>query len=177
MGTRHENEIASAAYVAETGRGWIESLSTVRSAFTEADRVLKRRADHTPLFAGVRELLQQISAAGIKLGIVSSDSSDNVRDFVDRWDLRAIVPFHLGTDDRPSKPDPTLLYETCEALGVAPNAALVIGDSTADIGMAIAANAAGCIGVTWGGASAQMLQQASAIAAQVAEIRILGDRG
>lgn len=175
VGTRYENEIAAAAYVAETGRGWIEALSTVRSAFTEADRVLKRKADHTPLFAGVRELLQQSSAAGIKLGILSSDSSENVRDFVDRWDLGSLMAVHFGTDDQPSKPNPALMYEACAALGVAPKSVLVIGDSAADIGMAIAAQSAGSIGVTWGGARAQAFEQASAIAAQAAEIQILAD--
>jgi phosphoglycolate phosphatase len=36
VGSRRENEIAAAAYIAETGRGWIESLAIARSAFEEA---------------------------------------------------------------------------------------------------------------------------------------------
>ena len=175
VGTRRENEIAAAAYVAETGRDWLEALAIVRSAFTEAGRVLNHKADLTPLFPGVRELLQQISTAGISLGIVSSDTNDNVRDFIDRQDLWALVQFHLGTDDRPGKPDPVLLLEACEALGVSPEATLVIGDSTADIELAIAAQAAGSIGVTWGGANHQTLRQAGAIAHQVKDIQILTD--
>jgi phosphoglycolate phosphatase len=176
VGTRRENEIAAAAYVAETGRGWLEALSTVRSSFAEADRVFQRKADHTPLFPRIRELLQQLAAAEIKLGIVSADSSAGVEDFVDRWDLGALISVCLGTDDRPSKPDPTLLYAACEALGVAPEATLVIGDSSADIEMAIAAGAAS-IGVTWGGTNSSSFKQAGAIATQVAEIQVLADLG
>ena len=174
VGTRQENEIAAAAYVAETGRGWTEALSTVRSSFAEADRVLKRKADYTPLFPGVKELLQQMARAGINLGTVSADSSDSVCDFSARWELGALIQVPLGTDDRPSKPDPALVYAACEALGVAPAAALVIGDSSADIEMAIAAGASS-IGVTWGGANPSTFKQAGAIAAQITDIQILTD--
>lgn len=71
VGTRLENEIAAAAYVAETGRGWIEAIAIVRSQFAEADQLLKRKADSTPLFEGALEVLQALATAGVKVGILS----------------------------------------------------------------------------------------------------------
>ena len=68
VGSRRENEIAAAAYIAETRRSWFESLSIARSAFDEADRSVEERAILSPLFPGSREVLKALAAAGLKLG-------------------------------------------------------------------------------------------------------------
>ncbi len=148
IGTRQENEIAAAAYVTETGRDWIESLETVRSAFIEADQYMKRKADHTPLLPGVLPLLQALTTAGLRLGILSSDSTNNVKDFVEKYQLEAYFQLQIGAGNL-SKPDPLLLQQACNALKVSPSQTLVIGDSQADIQLA-RAGAAGCIGVKGG---------------------------
>jgi phosphoglycolate phosphatase len=150
VGTRRENEIAAAAYVAETGRDWMESLSIVRAAFAEADQIFPRKADHTPLFAGVLPLLKTLAAAPIKLGILSSDSTINVQDFVRRYDLIPYIQMTMGSGAI-SKPDPVLFQQACAAMGVTPRTVLAIGDSNADIEMARAAGAAGIVGVDWEG--------------------------
>lgn len=175
VGTRYENEIAAAAYVAETGRGWLESRSIARSAFSEADQVFKRKADHTPLFAGISEMLHNLSVAGLRLGILSADTSENVRDFVDRYELGSLIDYFTGIDQGVSKPDPSLVYQVCDKLEVSPENTLMIGDALVDIEMAKAAGTAGCIGVTWGGAQASALQVAEAIATHPAEIQVLAD--
>jgi phosphoglycolate phosphatase-like HAD superfamily hydrolase len=41
VGSRYENEIAAAAYIAETGRGWSAALEIVKGAFEEVDRVME----------------------------------------------------------------------------------------------------------------------------------------
>ena len=175
VGTRYENEIAAAAYVAETGRDWDSALSLVRSAFVEADRMVTRKADHTPLFEGARELLQALTAAGILVGIVSADTTENVQDFVARYALEALVSVRLGIDRGPGKPDPTVFHQACTALDVLPAHVLAIGDSSADIAMAKAAKAAGCVAVTWGWTQAVQLNHADALISRFAEIQILPD--
>ena len=40
IGSRRENEIAAAAYIAETGRGWLESLTIAKEVFAETDQIL-----------------------------------------------------------------------------------------------------------------------------------------
>ena len=46
-----------------------------------------------------------------------------------------------------SKPNPQLFLRACQALLVQPNQTLMVGDSQADIEMAVSAGAAGTIGV------------------------------
>jgi len=173
VGTRLENEIAAAAYVAETGRDWVASLALVRSAFVEADRVFQRKADSTPLFEGAREVLKALATAGIKVGIVSADTTENVSDFVARYQLEGLVQVALGIDHGPGKPDPTVFFQACMALDVLPERALMIGDSAADMEMAKAANAGGCVAVTWGWTQAAQLKQADASIDSFSDIQLL----
>ncbi len=54
VGTRRK-AIAAAAYVAETGRNWVEALEIASTAFAEADQYLQRKADHTPLISALEK--------------------------------------------------------------------------------------------------------------------------
>jgi phosphoglycolate phosphatase len=174
IGTRQENEIAAAAYVAETGRDWIPSLQLVQSAFVEADQYMKRKADHTPLITGALELLQSLSKAGLRLGILSSDSTDHVQDFVEKNQLASYLALQMGTDGALSKPDPLMLQQACEAIGISAAQTLIIGDSQADTQLARTGGAAGCIGMTGGWSNPPQLQ-ADALIHQFGEIAILSD--
>lgn len=160
VGSRYENEIAAAAYIAETGRDWLTALNIARSAFTEADSYLKRKADATPLFPGVAELLQHLAAVPLKLGILSTDTPENVQDFVLKYDLASYLQVQLGSLPGLSKPDPIFFQRACELLGVTPQTTLMVGDAPLDLQMARAAGAGGCVGVTWGGTEAMILRAA-----------------
>ena len=173
VGTRQENEVAAAAYVAETGRNWLESLTIVRSAFMEADQILQRKADSTPPFAGAIDLLRSLAAAGIKLGILSADTTTNVQDFIDRYQLESLIQVGMGTDLPPGKPHPAPFHRICEALATPPARTLMVGDSVADLEMAQAAGAAGSVGVTWGWTGVAALTQATVIIHQFTEIYLL----
>jgi phosphoglycolate phosphatase len=172
VGTRQENEIAAAAYVAETGRDWVEALEVVRSTFADADQYMERKADHTLLVAGVVPLLQAMSDAGLKLGIVSSDSTENVEDFVEKNELTEYFQVQMGVGLF-SKPDPRLLQQACEALGVAVERSLVIGDSLADVVLA-RSGGAGCIGFT-GGWSRAFSLAVSPVIHQFVEIEVVSE--
>lgn len=174
VGSRVENEIAAAAYIAETGRDWIEALSIARSAFAEADSVMQRKADSTPLFDGALELLQTLAKAGIKVGIISADTTENVVDFVERYGLGSIVKVAIGTDASPGKPDPALFYQACAELGTQPEVALSIGDSAADLKMTQAAGAIGFVGVTWGWTKPDLLEESHVLVQHFNEIQVWG---
>lgn len=173
VGTRRENEIAAAAYVAETGRDWLESLVLVEKAFIEADAVMQRKADHTPLFEGALPLLQTLSAAGLSLGILSSDTTDNVQDLVQRYELGAYIQLEMGTDGLVAKPDPGVLEHACAKLGVTPQQTLVVGDSPVDIELARAAKAAGCVAVNWGWTNPSHLAKADVIIHRFDQIQLI----
>ncbi|HEY9603537.1 MAG TPA: HAD family hydrolase [Allocoleopsis sp.] len=173
VGSRRENEIAAAAYIAETGRGWLESLAIAQNAFAEADRYLQDAANTSPLFAGCLEVLKFLSEAGLKLGILSAATTSRVEAFVKRHQLEPYILLQQGVDDGPSKPDPVLLLQACQRLGVEPASTLMVGDSVGDIEMARRAGAAGCIGICWGTPAAAHLEAADVVISQLDEIQIL----
>lgn len=150
VGTRRETEIATAALIAANGEEWVKALTIAQSAFVEADRPMGRKADHTPLFDGGETLLKTLHQAKLKLAILSADTTVNVQDFGRRYQLDTYFDLQQGTDEGYSKPDPRLFWQTCTALGTAPAKTLMVGDSPADIHMAKAAGAIGCVVVAWG---------------------------
>lgn len=150
VGTRYENEIAAAAYVAETGRDWAEALDVVKQSFQEADQSSHRKAKFTPPYPGTETLLAHLSASEIKVGIFSSDTTENINDFLQFHQLVAYIDHVQGTDQANlAKPNPELVLRTCEALGVSPQSTLFLGDSILDLQTARHAGVAGFIYVNW----------------------------
>lgn len=170
VGSRYENEIAAAAYIAETGRGWLESLAIAQKSFQEADQFVQNRAEISPLFAGVLESIKAFSESGLKIGIVSADTTANVTLFVTQYQLSNYVQVALGSDpDGFIKPDPRLFLEACQVIGVDPANTLMIGDAESDLVMAKQANAAGAIGICWGKPNAVHLRNADVAIADLKE--------
>ena len=171
VGSRGETEIAAAAYIAETGRGWLESRAIARRAFEEADQFIGTAP--SPLFVGSLEVLKYLSEAELKLGILSAATTARVQAFVERHHLGDYVQLQMGVYQGPSKPDPALFLQACQKLGVEPSATLMVGDSVGDIEMARAAGAAGCIGICWGKPTAAHLETADVAIAGLDQIQIL----
>ena len=113
-----------------------------------------------------------MSVAGIKLGIISAATTAEVNDFVIHHQLSDYIQVQIGVDDGPSKPDPVLFLQACQALGVEPGATLMVGDSIGDMQMGRNAQAAGCIGITWIGKS-DNVRGADVIINQLDEIQIV----
>ncbi|MBD6617066.1 HAD family hydrolase [Komarekiella sp. 'clone 1'] len=170
VASRRETEVAAAAYIAETGRGWFESLTIARQALDEAEKYIGRTP--SPLFVGSLEVLKYLRERGLKLGILSAATTQEVRKFVADHQLSDYIQLEMGVDEGPSKPDPILFLQACQALGVEPGATLMVGDSVGDMQMARNAKAAGCIGITWVGKS-ENVQGADVVINQLEEIQIL----
>ena len=149
VGSRYENEIAAAAYIAETGRSWHESRKIAESAFTEVaeSKYLSKNPQTAPLYDDVRETLQSLANKGLKIGILSADSTIEVKNFVVNHQLNDYIQHCLGVDNEITKPDPRLFRQACESLGVLPEHTLMVGDTSGDMIMAKDAKAAGTIGI------------------------------
>lgn len=147
VGSRYENEIAAAAYIAETGRGWGEAMQIVHQSFTEADRVMQ--SSIATMFPGCVESIAAYAQAGIKLGILSAATTAQVTKFAEFHQLQSHFQVLLGSDRQFAKPDPRLFIHACEQLGVNPAQTLMVGDSVWDMEMASKGGAAGCIGISW----------------------------
>jgi len=170
VASRRETEIATAAYIAETGKGWFESLKIARQALDDAEKYIG--VTPAPLFTGALEILQSLSNAGLKLGIVSAATTLEVKNFVAQHDLGNYIQAQVGVDDGPTKPDPILFLQACQTLGVEPEATLMVGDAVGDMQMARNAQAAGCIGITWVN-KPNNVQGANVVINQLDEIQIL----
>ena len=172
VGSRRENEIAAAAYIAETGRGWLESLQIARRAFDEADQYWKD-APPSPLFPGSSEVLKLLAEVGLKLAILSAAPQRVVKAFVEYYQLGDYIQVQMGVDQGLSKPDPVLFYQACKDLDVQPSNTLMVGDAAVDMEMAKRAGAAGCIGISWNPVGAINLYRADVIITQLDEIQVL----
>ncbi|MEH2075762.1 MAG: HAD family hydrolase [Nostoc sp.] len=172
VASRRETEVAAAAYIAETGKGWFECLRIARQALDEAEKYIEQTP--SPLFVGSLELLKYLRKAGLKLGILSAATTDEVNKFVAHHQLSDYIQLEMGVDEGPSKPDPVLFLQACQALGVEPGATLMVGDAVGDMQMARNAKAAGCIGITWVGKS-DNVRGADVVINQLDEIQILED--
>ncbi|MEH2451121.1 HAD family hydrolase [Nostoc sp.] len=172
VASRRETEVACAAYIAETGKGWFESLKIATQALDEADKYIEQTP--SPLFVGSLDLLKYLREAGLKLGILSAATTKEVHNFVANHQLNDYIQLEMGVDEGPSKPDPVLFLQACQALEVEPGATLMVGDSVGDMQMARNAKAAGCVGITWVGKS-DNVRGADVVINQLDEIQILED--
>ena len=91
IASRQESEIAAAAYIAETGKPWIEALDLAKEAFEEAAKYLPPKCQNTPLLPDTFEQLQALSNQTIKLAILSSDTTDNVQAFIQHHNLSEFI--------------------------------------------------------------------------------------
>jgi phosphoglycolate phosphatase len=175
VGSRRENEIAAAAYVSETGRDWAEALQIAVGAFQEADSYLKPKAVHTPLFADTGDWVAQFAQAGLKLGILSADTTASVKAFIDTYQLSSSISAYQGVDSDSefSKPDPRFYEAICHQLNVPPAQTLMVGDSTLDMMMAQAAHSAGCIGVIWGWKTKVAIAQSTCVIDRTSDLQIV----
>ncbi len=173
VGSRQENAIAAAAYSAATGRGWAQSLALVQEAFQAADRSSQPKAKQTPLLPGAVPLLQKLTHAGVRLGILSSDSQSNVDDFVVTYELSRYFQIAIGVRENLSKSDPMLLEQVLLKLGTVPGQTLMVGDSQIDIQIAKTAQMLGCIGMTGGWSSKPNLTNATVLVNQLDQIQII----
>jgi len=181
VGTRQDNEIAAAAYVAATGQGWLDAVQLVQAAFRAADQLSDRKAPQTPPIPTVLHFLQSLAAANLRIGLVSADSPTNVQDFLDYYSLNTLIPVAYGSTPALSKPAPALLETACYALNVTPAQTLVIGDAATDTAMAHAAHAAGALEITPDGIAVYTATQRptpapSGLISSFAEIQVMPAR-
>jgi phosphoglycolate phosphatase len=97
---------------------------------------------HSAVFDGVVAGLHALRAMGLRLACLTNKPGAFARPLLDAKGLSAFFEHVFGGDAfARTKPDPLPLLETCKALGTAPPATLMVGDSSND---AAAARAAGC---------------------------------
>ncbi len=119
---------------------------------------------HSAVYPGVDEGLRTLRDAGLTLACLTNKPLDFARDLLAAKGLAGHFSRVFGGDSfERKKPDPLPLLKTCEALGTAVRATLMVGDSSND---AQAGHAAGCgvVLVTYGYNHGQPIRQTPALA-------------
>lgn len=109
-------------------------------------------------FPGMAEALEELSCAGVKMGVVTSKLHALAWHGLEVTGLAKYFDFLIGPDDCPEhKPAPGPVLEGCRRMNLPPAACVYVGDSAFDMQ---AGNAAGTttVAVLWGMASRETLE-------------------
>ena len=107
-------------------------------------------AELSPMFAGAREALLHLHAQPETLLAVATGKSKRGLDkMIERQGLEGLFISLQVADFHPSKPHPAMVLAALSDTGVAPNRAVMLGDTSYDMDMG-RAGGVGTIGVSWG---------------------------
>jgi hypothetical protein len=95
------------------------------------------------------ELLDDLDALGAPLAVATGKSRAGLDRALAQMGWRSLFIDTRCADEGLPKPDPWMLRDLCESCSVDPSRALMIGDTTHDLGMA-AALGTPCVAVTYG---------------------------
>jgi phosphoglycolate phosphatase len=125
-------------------QAWTETLQRFMRVYSDVS------AEGRGLYPGAHELLRHLRVSGIKTAICTNKPAPVTHIAVKALGLDSLVDFTIGaSDSMPKKPHADMLLACCTALKAAPAATIMVGDSAADHGAAVAAGAA-CIMVDFG---------------------------
>jgi phosphoglycolate phosphatase len=102
-----------------------------------------------PLFDGIAEMIERLDGAGWLLGVATGKSDRGLAFCLEHHGLANRFVTLQTADRHPSKPHPSMIETAMAEAGATPETTVMIGDTSFDIGMAIAAGVL-AIGVAWG---------------------------
>ena len=108
-------------------------------------------------YDGVREVLADLSAVGVRLGVATSKRRRSAEQAMRVLGLSDHLPVLIAMEDTSThKPDPAPLLLALERLGGTPGEAVYVGDAVVDV---LAGQAAGMatVAVTWGAGQPEAL--------------------
>lgn len=116
----------------------------------------------SPLYPGARDALDLLGGqAGTFLGVATGKSRRGMDHILELHGLRGLFHTVQVADDHPSKPHPGMIEACLAETGVAPEHAVIVGDTTYDMEMGRVAGI-GTLGVAWGYHAAGQLADAGA---------------
>ncbi|WP_439485039.1 HAD-IA family hydrolase [Blastomonas fulva] len=114
-----------------------------------------------PLYDGLTELLDRLDRQGWMLAVATGKSDRGLDLCLTHHGIKHRFVSLQTADRHPSKPHPSMIYQALADAGAEPHAAVMIGDTSYDMAMGVAANVR-AIGVDWGYHDAAELTQAGA---------------
>lgn len=114
------------------------------------------------LFEGAREVLTELAAGPLLLAVATGKSRRGLDRELEKSALGTCFQMTRCADETFSKPHPQMLLEIMDALGMAPERTLMVGDTEFDVQMAANAGAV-ALGVGYGVHEPQRLLDAGAM--------------
>jgi phosphoglycolate phosphatase len=127
------------------------SDETVQDALTFFLKFYRKHAlEHTTLYPGTREVVEELSAAGHKLAVLTNKPVRISFDIIGALRLqRCFMRVYGGDSFAIKKPDPIGVFQLIGEAGVTVSDTLLVGDSGVDVQTAHNAGVRSC-GVAWG---------------------------
>jgi phosphoglycolate phosphatase len=116
-----------------------------------------------PMFDGILEALDALEAKGWLLGVATGKSDRGLDLCLRHHGIRDRFVTLQTADRHPSKPHPSMAIEAMAEAGASPETTIMIGDTSFDMAMGVAAGARS-LGVDWGYHDAHELVDAGAYA-------------
>ena len=118
----------------------------------------------TCLWCDLPSLINACRSADLLVAVCTSDDRKSTDTALARWDIASLIDYSICGDEVPNngKPSAHPLLELCKQAKVMPQECIVVGDTTADTGMARNAGAGLCIGVLSGSGERNQLLKAGA---------------
>lgn len=110
------------------------------------------------LFPGVYEMLVQLNGAGYQLAVATGKTRAGLQEALQATGTQELFCITRCADETASKPDPRMLCEIIQHTNTAKERALMVGDSTHDLQMALNAHIS-AIAVSCGAHPEEFLQQ------------------
>jgi phosphoglycolate phosphatase len=140
------------------GLSWAQAQALTMAAEQTARAVLQDDALLAPI-GDVRGLLTRWRAQGLLLALCTTDERPSAERHLERLGLTDLFAATVCDGDGIAlKPAPDMALALCQRLRVAPQQAIMVGDTVADLVMARSAGLAAAIGVTSGAMSRQDLE-------------------
>ncbi len=92
--------------------------------------------DDLSLFDGVLPMLEHLKASGHLLAVATGKSRRGLNQALATAQLKGVFDASRTADETAGKPDPRMLHEIMDELGVAPERTVMIGDTTHDLQLA-----------------------------------------
>jgi phosphoglycolate phosphatase len=116
---------------------------------------------HEPLYDGLPQLLDRLEAHGWMLAVATGKSDRGLDLCLTHHGIKHRFVSLQTADGHPSKPHPSMIYQALTDAGALPEHAVMIGDTSYDMEMGVAASVR-AIGVDWGYHDAAELASAGA---------------
>jgi phosphoglycolate phosphatase-like HAD superfamily hydrolase len=154
----------SAVHYGNVPSAWgIKGENLLHNASSIIERYELAGVDRVEPTDGALELLGALEARGMKIAIVTSNSSRTVSRWLERHQVNGLISTIVGRDTLLAlKPSPAMVFEALRRCGTNQQEAIFIGDSTADLGAAQAAGI-GFYGIATAPARHDRLAAANAI--------------